>query len=123
MNTSGEIQTMVHRKVYDCAATCVAGTDPESNLFMPVIPACTPTGTSIAEQDLPSQQQKQSLQLALRMCNLQLETIGLHVLAQEFFDISNDDKPKLQKMLQASMCMCSVQMSLPCLAGVDMCLY
>lgn len=90
---------------------------------MPVMPACTPTGTTTAEQDLPSQQQKQSLQLALRKCNLQLENFGLHVLTQEFTDISNDDKPNLQKMLQASMCMGSVQMSLPCLAGVDMCMF
>ncbi|DBA78596.1 TPA: hypothetical protein ACH3X1_008526 [Trebouxia sp. C0004] len=63
------------------------GCDPDSNLFMPVIPGCTPTGTSIAEQDLLSQQQKQSLQLALRKCNLQLETIGLHVLALEFIEL------------------------------------
>lgn len=90
---------------------------------MPLMPACTPTGPSIAEQDLPSQQQKQSLQLALRKCNLHLEKFGLHVLTQEFTDISKDDKPNLLKMLQASTCMCSVQMSLPCLAGVDMCLY
>ncbi len=71
---------------------------------MPVMPAITPTGTSTAEQGLPLQQQKQSLQLALHKCNLQLETIGLNVLAQEVVDVSNDDKPKLQKMLQASMC-------------------
>ncbi len=85
-------------------ATCVAGTDAQSNLFMPVMPACAPAGTSTAEQDLPSQQQKQSLQLALRACNLQLETIGLNVLAQEFVEVSDDDKPKLHKMLQARMC-------------------
>ncbi len=71
---------------------------------MPVMPACTPTATSTAEQNLPSQQQKQSLQVALCTCNLRLETIGLNVLAQEFVDVANEDKPKLQKMLQASMC-------------------
>ena len=91
-------------KFCDCAATCVAGTDAQSSLFMPVMPAITPTGTSTAEQGLPLQQQKQSLQLALHKCNLQLETIGLNVLAQEVVDVSNDDKPKLQKMLQASTC-------------------
>lgn len=72
---------------------------------MPMMAVCTPTGASVAEQDPTSQPQKHSLQLALRKCNLQLETMGLHVLADKFTDVASDDKPNLEKMLQASMCL------------------
>ena len=49
-----------------------------------------------------AEQQKHNLQLALHTCNLQLHTTGLQVLTEEFIDIPSDDKPSLQKMLQAS---------------------
>lgn len=79
-----------------------AGTELDSNLFMPMMTA----GVSArgAQPNPKSEQQKHSLQSGLHTCNLQLDTMGLQVPTEEFMDIPSDDKPNLHKMLQVTQC-------------------
>lgn len=80
---------------------CAAGSDPDMRLYMP-LPVSAAADTTDGQQKASSAQQKHSLQSALHRCNLQLDSMELHVLAEDITDIGVDDKPELHKMLQAS---------------------